>query len=75
MQQTTAPRARFSLGRIVATPGALDALAEAGVSPRALLARHQSRARSASSASYFATAASPCRAILRLWNRPNTLSA
>ncbi len=33
---------RFELGRIVATPGALDALAEAGVVPVALLARHQS---------------------------------
>ena len=32
----------FPLGRIVATPGALDAFAETDVSPRALLARHQS---------------------------------
>lgn len=29
------------LGRIVATPGALDSLTEAGVSPTALLRRHQ----------------------------------
>ena len=41
MPQTTASRARFPLGRIVATPGALDALAAAGVSGRYLLARHQ----------------------------------
>ncbi len=31
----------FPLGRIVATPGALDALAAAGVSGLSLLARHQ----------------------------------
>jgi hypothetical protein len=30
----------FSLGRTVATPGALEALAAAGTSPLALLARH-----------------------------------
>ena len=32
---------RFSLGRVVATPGALQALAEAGQDPREFLARHQ----------------------------------
>ena len=31
----------FPLGRIVATPGALDALEAANVAPAALLARHQ----------------------------------
>jgi hypothetical protein len=31
----------FRLGQVVATPGALDALDVAGVSPLALLARHQ----------------------------------
>ena len=31
---------RFPLGRIVATPAALDACAEAGISPARLLARH-----------------------------------
>ena len=31
----------FSLGRTVATPGALRALARAGVSPASLLLRHQ----------------------------------
>lgn len=31
----------FELGRVVATPGALAALEEARVAPRALLARHQ----------------------------------
>ncbi len=35
-------RVRFSAGRIVATPGALEALAEARVSPLTLLARHLS---------------------------------
>lgn len=34
--------ARFPLGQIVATPGALIALREAGVAPWELLARHQS---------------------------------
>ena len=34
-------RRLFSLGRVVATPGALDALGEAGVSALALLRRHQ----------------------------------
>ena len=33
---------RFSLGHLVATPGALDALDEAGVESRALLKRHLS---------------------------------
>jgi hypothetical protein len=31
---------RFSLGQVVATPGALDVLREAGIAPVALLARH-----------------------------------
>lgn len=30
----------FPLGRVVATPGALEALAEAGINPAALLDRH-----------------------------------
>lgn len=34
-------RPRFSLGRLVATPGALAELEELGVAPAALLARHQ----------------------------------
>ncbi|WP_047865032.1 hypothetical protein [Rubrobacter aplysinae] len=34
--------ARFTLGRIVATPGALEALEASGVSPVELLGRHQS---------------------------------
>ena len=33
--------ALFDLGRLVATPGALDALTAAGVAPRSLLRRHQ----------------------------------
>jgi hypothetical protein len=33
---------RFPLGRIVATPGALEVLAATGTDPLALLARHQS---------------------------------
>ena len=32
--------ARFSLGQVVATPGALEALEEAAVVPAALLGRH-----------------------------------
>jgi hypothetical protein len=32
----------FPLGQVVATPGALEALQEAGQDPRALLRRHQS---------------------------------
>lgn len=35
-------RPRFALGQVVATPGALAALEEAGVVPAVLLARHQS---------------------------------
>lgn len=31
---------RFSLGRIVATPGAIHAMSDAGVAPSALLNRH-----------------------------------
>ena len=38
--QHTAPRPRFPLGHIVATPGALAALAAAGMAPDTLLARH-----------------------------------
>ncbi len=38
--QHIAPRPRFPLGRVVATPGALAALAAAGPTPDALLARH-----------------------------------
>jgi hypothetical protein len=34
-------QARFSLGRVVATPGALEALAEAGQSAIEFLRRHQ----------------------------------
>lgn len=34
-------RRLFCLGRVVATPGALDVLSEAGVSALALLRRHQ----------------------------------
>ena len=34
-------KALFSLGRVVATPGALQALGEAGVDPWELLRRHQ----------------------------------
>ena len=33
---------RFPLGRVVATPGALEALEASGVSPVELLGRHQS---------------------------------
>ncbi len=36
------PQAKFPLGRIVATPGALDALMHVGQGPWRLLARHQS---------------------------------
>jgi hypothetical protein len=34
-------KARFPLGQTVATPGALEALEQAGQAPAALLARHQ----------------------------------
>jgi hypothetical protein len=40
-QPSNRPRARFPLGDIVATPGALAALREAKQTPLALLARHQ----------------------------------
>ena len=40
-QRTSRPKARFSLGDIVATPGALDALREAQQEPLELLRRHQ----------------------------------
>ena len=33
-------RSRFALGQVVATPGALKAFEEAGVSPLSLLVRH-----------------------------------
>lgn len=36
------PRARFSLGQVVATPGAIGALEQAGLDAPTLLARHQS---------------------------------
>ena len=32
---------RFSLGSVVATPGALELIQQAGISPHELLARHQ----------------------------------
>lgn len=38
---STHQRARFVLGSIVATPGALEALSKAGMSPIDFLARHQ----------------------------------
>lgn len=40
-QQTNQAQPLFSLGQIAATPGALEALANISVSPRALLSRHQ----------------------------------
>ena len=40
-QSTNRQRARFPLGDIVATPGALDALREAQQEPLELLRRHQ----------------------------------
>src|SRR6266508_3992094 len=40
-QSTNRQRARFPLGDIVATPGALDALREAQQEPLGLLRRHQ----------------------------------
>ena len=40
MTATQRTAARFPLGRVVATPGALAALAAAGTTPDALLARH-----------------------------------
>jgi hypothetical protein len=36
----TALNPKFSLGQVVATPGALEALAKAGQTPQELLARH-----------------------------------
>ena len=38
---TTNIKARFPLGKLVATPGALAALTEAGQSPQQFVARHQ----------------------------------
>jgi hypothetical protein len=37
---TTNGKSKFSLGRTVATPGALEALAEAGQTPQDFLSRH-----------------------------------
>ena len=37
---TAKAQARFALGQLVATPGALAALTEAGQSPQAFIARH-----------------------------------
>ena len=34
-------KAKFSMGQVVSTPGALAALEDAGIMPSALLARHQ----------------------------------
>lgn len=39
--RTNARRPRFALGRVVATPGALQALTDAGDDPSTFLARHQ----------------------------------
>lgn len=39
-ERMAAPNRGLTLGRLVATPGALEALADAGVSPTRLLARH-----------------------------------
>ncbi len=36
----TATNSKFALGQVVATPGALEALAKAGQTPHDLLARH-----------------------------------
>ena len=41
MQQHQEGQPRFSLGQVVATPGALEALREAGQLPFGLLYRHQ----------------------------------
>ena len=38
---TTNGKAKFSLGQVLATPGALDALQESGQTPAFFLARHQ----------------------------------
>ncbi len=40
-QEANQNKARFPLGRIVATPGALEALQEAGQDPMEFLQRHQ----------------------------------
>jgi hypothetical protein len=42
MNTNTSPRPKFSLGQTVATPGALEALQQAGQSPAEFLARHVS---------------------------------
>ena len=41
--QATNSKARFPLGQIVATPGALDLLRESGESPAVFLSRHSRR--------------------------------
>ena len=41
MNRRTHQQPLFPLGQVVATPGALEALAEAGQTPWALLQRHQ----------------------------------
>lgn len=40
MISTNQPQERFSLGQVVATPGALEALENTGQSPQELLRRH-----------------------------------
>jgi len=42
LQRLVAGTARFPLGRVVATPGALEILEKTGTSVSRLLARHQS---------------------------------
>ena len=39
-QPEQTPQPLFALGQVVATPGALDTLREAGIDPSALLTRH-----------------------------------
>ena len=39
-QQEESPQPLFALGQVVATPGALDTLRDAGIDPLVLLARH-----------------------------------
>jgi hypothetical protein len=39
-QSADIPQPLFELGQVVATPGALDTLREAGIDPRVLLTRH-----------------------------------
>jgi len=42
LQRLVKETARFPLGRVVATPGALEVLEKTGISAYRLLARHQS---------------------------------